>query len=102
MLAAKYFCDAMNSELTGLKARIYNIVREMDRMPEDTRETMSAGLTEMHQLVDDLKARIDELGQECPVDWSAQKQEIESIKSTLTEKINLWDAEHIAGGYVGG
>ncbi|MHB0914344.1 MAG: hypothetical protein ACYC5A_06165 [Thermoleophilia bacterium] len=99
---AKYFCDTMNSELTSLKARIYNIVREMDRMPEDTRAGLGAQITEMHGMVDDLKAKIDALGHECPADWSAQKQDIESIKATLTEKIDIWDAEHIAGGYVGG
>lgn len=99
---AKYFCDAMSSELTGLKARIYNVIREMDRMPQDQKEAAASGLAEMNGLVDDLKSRIDELNNECPADWGAQREEIESIKSNLTDKINLWDAEHIAGGYVGG
>lgn len=99
---AKYYCDAMYSELTGLKARIYNIVREMDRMPEDARAQAATQLSEMHELMDTLKSKIDDLGRECPADWSSDKSEIDSIKSSITEKIDLWDAEHIAGGYVGG
>lgn len=99
---AKYYCDTMYSELTSLKARIYNMVREMEKMPEDARAQTESQVSELHGLMDDLKAKIDALGKECPADWSSEKEEIDSIKSSITEKINLWDAEHIAGGYVGG
>lgn len=100
---AKYFCDTMNTELTSLKARVNNmVIRETDRMPEATRAGLGAQITEMHGMVDDIKAMIDDLGHECPADWSAQKQDIESLNATLTQKIDIWDAEHIAGGYVGG
>jgi hypothetical protein len=52
--------------------------------------------------VGDLSRRIDRLMTECPADWSKAKMEIEEMKEQLREKINWWDATHIAGGYVGG
>ena len=45
---------------------------------------------------------IDSLKKECPADWDAQKKEIETKKAALLAKINWWDQEHIAGGWVGG
>ena len=99
---AKYFCESMNSELTGLKARLYSIIREIEQKPEDARGAMRSQLAEMNQMVDELKTKIDDLNTQCPADWSSEKQEIETLKTNLTERINLWDAEHIAGGYVGG
>lgn len=39
-LDAKYYCDSMYSELTGLKAHIYNIVRQMDMASEEERKRL--------------------------------------------------------------
>ena len=99
---AKYFCDTMQSELTGVKARIYSMVREMERMPAEEQEKRSSEIKEMNMMIDDLTTRIDKLKTECPADWNADKSEIEATRKQLLEKVDLWDAEHIAGGYVGG
>ncbi len=99
---AKYYCETMYSELTGLKARIYEIYRALDGMPKETKDQLIPRTTELHVLMENLSEKIDRLKRECPVDWSAQKSAIEAAKQKLVEKINWWDAEHIAGGYLGG
>jgi hypothetical protein len=99
---AKYYCETMYSELTGLKARIYDIYRALDKMPKANKDKLIPQTTELHALMENLSEKIDRLKQECPVDWRAQKSGIEAAKQKLVEKINWWDAEHIAGGYVGG
>jgi hypothetical protein len=33
----KYYCESMYSELTGMKARIYDILRAIDQMPIEAR-----------------------------------------------------------------
>ncbi|MBE0429422.1 MAG: hypothetical protein IBX61_06075 [Thermoleophilia bacterium] len=99
---AKYYCETMNTELTAMKARIYHIVREMDRMQESERVKLGPQISDLFGLVDHLQAKIDELNQQCPPDWKAQKEEIDKMKHEISGQINLWDAEHIAGGYVGG
>ncbi len=99
---AKYYCDTMYSELTGMKARIYDVFKALNKKPKDVRAKLMEQTDELHALVDDLTHKIDQLKVQCPVDWNPQKKEIEAKKKALVEKINVWDAEHIAGGYVGG
>ena len=98
----KYYCESMYAELTGMKARLYDILRVIDQMPVEARARIRPQTSELHILVGDLSRRIDRLMTECPADWSKAKMEIEELKEQLTEKINWWDATHIAGGYVGG
>ena len=98
----KYYCEAMYAELTGMKARIYDILRVIDQMPRETQAKIRMQTRELDFLVGDLSRRIDRLMTECPADWSKAKMEIEELKEQLTEKINWWDKTHIAGGYLGG
>ena len=96
------YCDSMYAELTGMKAKVYDILRVIERMPREERAKIRFQTDELQILVGDLSRRIDRLMQECPADWSKAKMEIEELKEQLVEKIDWWDAAHIAGGYLGG
>lgn len=96
------YCDSMYAELTGMKAKVYDILRVIERMPREERAKIRFQTGELQILVGDLSRRIDRLMQECPADWSKAKMEIEELKDQLVEKIDWWDASHIAGGYLGG
>lgn len=96
------YCDSMYSELTGMKARLYDILAVIDQMPREAQARIRPQTHELHILVGDLSRRIDQLMKECPTDWSKAKMAIEELKEQLAKKINWWDATHIAGGYVGG
>jgi hypothetical protein len=98
----KDYCESMYAELTGMKARLYDILRVIERMPREEQAKIRPQTSELHILVGDLNRRIDRLMTECPADWSKAKMEIEELKGQLREKINWWDATHIAGGYLGG
>lgn len=97
---AKYYCNTVNAELTALKARAYDIMRQVDKM--ENKDKLSPQYAELHALVDSLDAAIHKLSAECPVDYSSAKNDIEAKKASLLAKLNWWDTEHIAGGYVGG
>lgn len=97
---AKYYCNSVNAELTALKARAYDIMRQVDKMED--KEKLFPQFNDLHSLVDDLNAAIHKLNAECPVDYSSAKNDIEGKKAALLAKLNWWDKEHIAGGYVGG
>ncbi len=99
---AKYYCDHMQSELTGLKARVYNIIAAVDGMDEGKKAGLASEVSALHGMVAELSGQIDSLKNQCPADWSAEKSEIEKQRAALLAKINWWDEEHIAGGYVGG
>ena len=96
------YCDSMYAELTGMKAKVYDILRVIERMPQEERAKIRFQTDELQIQVGDLSRRIDRLMQECPADWSKTKMEIEELKDQLAEKIDWWDASNIAGGYLGG
>ena len=96
------YCDSMYAELTGMKAKVYDILRVIERMPREERAKIRFQTDELQILVGDLSRRIDRLMQECPADWSKAKMEIEELKEQLAEKIDWWDASHIGEGYLGG
>jgi hypothetical protein len=98
----KDYCESMYNELTGMKARIYDVLRVIERMPREEQAKIRRQTDELHIMVGDLSRKIDQLLKECPADWSKAKLEIEEMKERLIEKIDWWDAAHIAGGYVGG
>ncbi len=96
----KYYCDTVQSELTGLKARAYDIIRHLEKKPN--KDEISPQFKEIHALVDDLNVTIGRLRTECPIDYSSQKSDIEKKKVALLAKIDWWDQEHFPGGYAGG
>ena len=97
---AKDYCGTVNTELTALKARAYDIIRHLERSPK--KDELSSQFTEIHTLVDDLSVTVDKLNTSCPTDFNSEKDEIHRKKNALMAKIDWWDQEHIAGGYVGG
>ena len=98
----KDYCDSTYAELTGMKARLYDILTVIDQMTREAQARIRPQTHELHIMVGDLSRRIDQLMKECPADWSKAKMEIEELKDQLKEKINWWDKTHIAGGYLGG
>lgn len=99
---AKYFCTTMQSELVGLKSRVYDIISEVEKMPKEKKSGLQEKLPELHSLVSELAHMVDELKVACPADFSSEKKSIEAKKAELMKKIDIWDSKHIAGGYVGG
>jgi DNA-binding MarR family transcriptional regulator len=69
------YCDSMYAELTGMKEKVYDILRVIERMPREERAKIRFQTDELQILVGDLSRRIDRLMQECPADWSKAKME---------------------------
>jgi len=79
------YCDNARIELTGWKAKIYDIVRKMEKLSTGEREPVVHQLRDLHMIVDQLSDRIDQLQKECPTEWSPQKEEIEGHMSKLRD-----------------
>jgi hypothetical protein len=91
------FCGMMQSEITSLKARVYDIMRSVEKIKDKKKKEKAAELAHLHDLIEHLSEMNDKLAKECPLDWSKEKKEIEAKKLELTEKIDIWDSEHLAG-----
>ena len=99
----KDYCDSTYSELTGMKARLYDILAVIDQMPRETQAKIRPQTHELHILVGDLSRRIDRLMTECPADWSKAKMEIEELKGATQRKRSTGGMPRTSGeGYLGG
>ena len=87
----------MQAEITSLKARVYDIMRSVEKIKDKKKKEKAAELAHLHDLIEHLSEMNDKLAKECPLDWSKEKKEIEAKKLELTEKIDIWDSEHLAG-----
>lgn len=91
------FCGMMQTEINFLKAKLYDIMRAVEKAKGKEKKTRAAQLTELHALIEHLSEMNSKLANACPLDWSREKREIESKKAELLKKIDIWDSDHIAG-----
>jgi len=91
------FCGMMQSEINSLKARIYDIMRAVEKIKDKKKNAQAAQFADLHALIEHLSEMNKKLEKACPLDWSKEKKEIEAKKAELHKKIDIWDSEHLAG-----
>jgi len=77
------YCDNLTIELTGWKAKIYDIIRKMDKLPSADKGKILGQVNDLHMLVEELDDRIERLRNQCPADWSPEKIELESKLTSI-------------------
>lgn len=82
----KDYCGAMSTELTAWKAKMYDIVRKLDKLGTAEREKILPNVEDMHMLIEDIAGRIDQLNKECPSEWSPQKKAIDDAHVDMRGK----------------
>jgi len=75
-MEVKDYCRAMETELAGWKAKIYDLSRKIENLPTADKEKVSPHVEDLHIIVEELTARIDQLEKECPSEWGPQRSEI--------------------------
>jgi len=81
-------CKTMEMELTGWKAIVYDIARKMEKLPAREREKVLSNIQDLHILIEDLDARIDQIREKCTpetgiADIQTERAEFDSALSTL-------------------
>jgi len=64
-MLAKNCCKTMEAELTAWKANVYDIVRNMEKMPGGEREKILPNIEDLHILIAEMDDRIDEIREKC-------------------------------------
>jgi hypothetical protein len=100
---AKAYCRNVSAELTGWKAKLYDVIRKTEKLPADDRETINPMVSELNSLVDDLNQSISQLTRECPAEWDSDRANIEENISKMQHKWKeVWgvmgDKEYGLGG----
>lgn len=81
----KDYCSNLSAELTGWKAKAYDIVRRLDKLSSGDKAKVADQVRDLHILVEELENRIDRLKKECPTEWSPEQMEIEHKLGDLVD-----------------
>jgi hypothetical protein len=76
----------MEIELTAWKAKMFDAMNKIDKMPTGDKEKLLPQLGELKMIVVDLDDRISKLKTECPSEWSPVKEEVDIKVDTLRGK----------------
>ena len=88
----KDYCSNLTIELLGWKAKVYDVVRKLDKMSTGDKEKVTPEVNELHIILDELGDRIEKLKKECPTSWAPERTEIENKVGYLRTKLDkVWD-----------
>ena len=87
---AKNYCRSIEIELYGWKAKMYDMVRKVDKLRNSDKETVLTQVKELHNNIADMERLIEQLQTECPIEFGAEKKQIEETAAGM--KKNYEDA----------
>ena len=61
------YCRNVQEELSGLKAKIYDVMHRLDEADTGDKGNIVSQVNDLHIIVEELGDRISKLGRECPV-----------------------------------
>jgi hypothetical protein len=95
------YCRNVHTELSGWKAKIYDIVRKLDKLSTGDKAKVVNQVNDLHIIVEELEERLSGLERECPTEWSPVRAEIQNKLQALGHK---WEEAWTAypGGFYGG
>ena len=71
------YCKGMETEMTAWKAKLYDVMRKVDKLGSAEKEKVLPNIEDLHMLLEEMSDRVEKLKTECPSDWSPMKSEIE-------------------------
>ncbi len=83
---AKNYCRSIEIELYAWKAKMYDMVRKVDKLRSSDKEKVLAQVEELHKNVENMENLIEQLQTECPIDYGPQKKEIEEKSSGMKQQ----------------
>jgi len=101
MKEVNYYCDGVVTELSVWKAKIYDVLRRIDKAPSGDKAKLGDQVNDLHILVEEIEGRLDKLRNECPADWKTDQIELDSRFDNLKGVYNDLHA-NISPGDIGG
>jgi hypothetical protein len=85
---AQSYCDNVVTELSVWKAKIYDVLRRIDKVSSGDKAKLGDQVADLHIYVGELENRIDRLRRECPTEWKADQIEMENKFDHLKGRLN--------------
>lgn len=83
---AKNYCRSIEVELYGWKARMYDMVRKVDKLRRSDKEKVIARVEELHRNIADMERLIEQLQTECPIEFGSEKKQFEATGAEMKKK----------------
>ena len=80
------FCKGMEVEMTAWKAKLYDVMRKVDKLGSAEREKVLPNIEDLHIFLEEMSDRVESLKTECPSDWSPMKKDIEEGSTDMRSK----------------
>jgi len=85
------YCDRLKGDLTIWKANTYDLIREADHMPPESRDRIATSIKDLHNIVGTIDKEIKRLERECPAEWEAEQEAMKVKFKELEEKTaGIW------------
>lgn len=85
-MEAKDYCRTVEVELYGWKAKMYDMVRKVDKLKGSEKEQVASKVEDLHKHISEMEHIIEKLQTECPVDFGPQKKQIEESTEDMKKK----------------
>ena len=82
----KDYCHSIEIELNGWKAKMYDMVRKVDKLRSSEKEQVASKVEELHNHISEMERIIEQLQTECPVEFGPQKKQIEESTEGMKKK----------------
>jgi predicted nuclease with TOPRIM domain len=83
----KDYCKNLAAELTGWKAKMYDVARKLDKMSTGEKEKVFTEVGEIHMIIEELSDRVERLQRECPTQWGPEELEMNAKSTALKLKL---------------
>lgn len=80
------YCKTLDIELTSWKAKLYNVMRQMDSLPTSDKQRMYEKVNAINIVMTELDDRIEELRKSCPTEWQPVREEMRGKIAALGHK----------------
>ncbi len=100
-MEVKDYCNAMLAEVSAWKTKLETMKKVADSYGSAQKEKIMPLIGQLDQEVVAAQARVDQLKNECPSDWSPLKNELDDLFGTVGSSVDrAW--KELEGGNVGG
>ena len=85
-MEVKDYCRSIEVELHGWKAKMYDMVRKVDKLRGSEKDQVAAKIEDLHKHISEMERIIGQLQTECPVEFGPQKKQIEESTDSMKKK----------------
>ena len=81
------YCDTLEQQLSEWKAKLYDVIRIVDKLTDENKETVYPSIQGLHSIVDEIDSEVEQLRTACPADWSPNRQNLDAKMTELQQTL---------------